>query len=124
MKDEIMACAQTLAELLKASEEYNLYMEAKRKMQADTGAIGIIQDLRQRQMALHLAEMMGTETEDSSKELEDIYLSLSLNPTIGEYLTAEYRFGKVLRRIKGVLAELLEQQEQEIFPVESGEYLN
>ena len=75
-------------------------------------------------MALQLAEMMGTETEDTSKELEEIYLSLSLNPAIGEYLTAEYRFGKVLRRIKGVLAELLEQQEQEIFPVESGEYLN
>ncbi len=71
-------------------------------MLQDEGSVQVLQDLRQRQMRLQLMGMMGEETSDSEQELDDIYMALSLSPILGEYLTAEYRLSKILRRIRKI----------------------
>ncbi len=84
----------------------------------------MLRDLRQRQMRLQFMDMMGEETEDDTRELEDLYMALSLNPVVGDYLTAEYRLGKMIRRIYKIFGDAVGEESDLLFAQRGNEFLN
>ena len=124
MKEQMFTCVRDLAGLIRDSEEYTQYLAAREKVLQDEGSVQVLQDLRQRQMRLQLMGMMGEETADSEQELDDIYMALSLNPILGEYLTAEYRLSKILRRIRKIFGETLGNDADLIFAQQDNDLVN
>jgi len=117
VKDQFYNCVQDLIGMLKTSDEYTQYMAARTKMLQDEGSAKVLRDLRQRQMRLQFMGMMGEDTDEGERELEDIYMALSLNPVIGEFLTAEYRLSKMIRRIYQIFDDAL-GEESELFLIQ------
>ena len=78
-----------LAELLVKSPEYIQFVQAREKLEADNEQSTILNELRQRQMSLGMAAMMGEEQTEETEDFEKLYLSLVNNPVISDYLFAE-----------------------------------
>lgn len=51
-------------------------------------------------------------------------MALSLNPILGEYLTAEYRLSKILRRIRKIFGETLGSDADLIFAQQDNDLVN
>ncbi|WP_148134311.1 YlbF family regulator [Candidatus Formimonas warabiya] len=100
--------AHELARTLQESEEYRKYSEAKEKLQRDEENANMLQEFRRKQLELQIAEMSGEDIEKNAEQLERIYEILSLNPTINEFLTAEYRLARVMTDIQRIIGEALD----------------
>lgn len=105
---EIFQTANHLAELLRACPEYVRYMDAKERLYNDPINRNILDDLRQKQLALENMASSDEELAKQEKFLDDFMMSIALNPIVNDYLNAEYNFGRIIDR----LSEIFEQ----IFP--------
>ncbi len=100
--------AHELARTLLESEEYRKYTEAKEKLQKDEENANMLQEFRRRQLELQIAEMSGEDIEKSLEQLEKIYQIISLNPTVNEFLTAEYRLSRMMTDVQKIIGEALD----------------
>ncbi len=98
--------ALKLAEALAASDEYKEFITAKENLRKDRTNGDLLDEFRQRQFELQMAELAGHEVEDEVKEqIEHDYQLLCMNSDINEYLNAEYLFSLMLSDIQGAIAE-------------------
>ena len=100
--------AVLLAELLIKSPEYVQFIQARERLEADNEQSTILNELRQKQMSLGLAAMMGEEQTEETEDFEKIYLSLANNPVISEYLFAEGRLFHLISDVEEVFSKKLE----------------
>ena len=97
-----------LAELLVKSPEYIQFVQAREKLEADNEQSTILNELRQRQMSLGMAAMMGEEQTEETEDFEKLYLSLVNNPVISDYLFAEGRLFHLISGVEEVFSKKLE----------------
>lgn len=118
-RQSIKDMAVKLAEMLFQSPEYTQLMRAKTKLEADREQAFILMELRQQQMAIRMAAMMGEDLEDSS-EIDDMFVMLSQEPIISDYLFAEGRFFRLIADVEDVFSHTLNLghfiEESEIAP--------
>lgn len=100
--------ASKLAELLWQSPEYRQYVAAKNRLEADDEHSTMLAELRQQQMALRMAAMMGEDVNEEYGDFESMYLSLSEEPAINDYLFAEGRFFRLIADVEDVFSDRLE----------------
>jgi len=115
-RKKIYSSAHKLAELLRNSEEYNQYMLAKEKLYTDENSANALFDLRQQQMQLQIAEMMGKEVEKTRETLDEMYIKLSSNPDVNNFLNSEYKFVRMVNNIQKIFGDTLD-----IWPEEENE---
>ena len=108
--ENIYDVANHLAELVKETPEYIQYMTAKEKLDADEVNKQILMDLRLQSMKLESSETPDPDFEKKEQLLNEVLMSLSLNPVVGDFLNAEYSFGKVVSSIGKIF--------DDVFPVE------
>lgn len=95
-----------LAEALANSEEYKNFTAAKENLRKNKADGLLLDEFRQRQFELQMAELAGHEIDDEVKEqMENDYQLICLNSRINEYLNAEYLFSLVMSDIQGIIAE-------------------
>lgn len=106
--ERIYQTANQLAEQIKASPEYARYMTAKERLLHDPINRNLLRDLRDKQ--LDLEDSLDADEEYSKQEefLNDMLMSVALNPVVNDFLNAEYNFGRIIEQ----LSEIFEQ----IFP--------
>ena len=100
--------ALLLAELLATSPEYVQFVQARDKLEADEEQSTILSELRQRQMSIGVAAMMGEDQTDETEDFEKLYLSLTSNPVVSEYLFAEGRLFHLIADVEEVFSNKLE----------------
>ena len=107
-REKIHNLASRLADLLSQSPEYGQFVKAKQKLEADEEKSSILNDLRQQQMALRMASFLGEDIAEDKHDFENMFLLLSQEPSINDYLFAEDRFLRLLADIEEVLSSKLD----------------
>ncbi|HBT20133.1 MAG TPA: hypothetical protein DEA47_02005 [Peptococcaceae bacterium] len=98
--------ALELAKLLADTKEYKDFTAAKENLSKNQICREILDNFRQVQLEVQVAELTGHEVDEEVKEqLERLYDIISTNPTITEYLEAEYRFSRLMSDIQKIIAE-------------------
>ena len=100
--------ALKLAELLWQSPEYRQFVAAKRRLEADGEHSLMLAELRQQQMELRMAAMIGEDVGEDYLDFESMYLELSEEPAINDYLFAEGRFFRLISDVEEVFSDKLE----------------
>ena len=121
----ILHQAGKLAEMLRQSPEYNQYMAARQKLEADEANSDILSELRQQEMAMQMSSMFDDDGE-ALHELERNFLQMSQVPVINEYLFAEGRLLRLISDVEGVFAERLglTDEEEPVARSLNGRWLN
>lgn len=102
--------ARELAKALAQSEEYKDYVAAKEQLEADEKNLAMLQEFRRQQVEIQMAQMVGEEIDETRlQQLESLYQLLSLNPTINGFLTAEYRFSRLLADIQKIIGDAVKE---------------
>lgn len=119
---DIFQAANHLAELLRACPEYVRYMDAKERLYNDPINRNILDDLRQKQLALENLAFSDEEVAKQEKFLDDFMMSIALNPVVNDYLNAEYNFGRIIDRLSDIFEQIFPEDgdldEAEIFSPE------
>ena len=122
----ILRQAGKLAEMLRESPEYNQYMVARQKLEADETNSNLLAELRQQEMAMQMSSMF-EENEDALHEMERNFLQMSQVPVINEYLFAEGRLLRLISDVESVFAERLGLTDEDDEPAVrsfNGKWLN
>ncbi|MDO4732603.1 MAG: YlbF family regulator [Bacillota bacterium] len=99
--------ADELVELLCQSHEYHQFLEARQLLEADADHSYMLNELRQQQLNLRMAAMLGEDISEDSQEFERLFLSLSKEPNISNYLFAEGRFFRLISEVEDAFAQRL-----------------
>lgn len=99
--------ADELADLLSQSNEYLQFLEARKSLEADEERSHMLNELRQQQMNLRMAAMLGEDVAEDNSEFERMFLMLSQDPRISEYLFAEGRFFHLISEMEESFARRL-----------------
>ncbi|NLY78180.1 MAG: YlbF family regulator [Tissierellia bacterium] len=101
--------AHQLARAIKNSEEYKNYIEKKNLVYSDEKNKQMVEDFREKVFNIQLQQMTGKEVSqeevDKIKKLEDI---LRLNPTINDFLAAEFRYSRLIEDISRIIGEAID----------------
>lgn len=100
--------ASRLAELLRQSPEYNQFLAAKERLEADDEHATMLSELRHQQMALRMAAMLGEDINDEAGDFESLFVLLSQEPAISDYLFAEGRLLRLISEVEDVFSDKLE----------------
>lgn len=101
-KESICAQAALLGEMLAQSSEYSQYQEAKTELEGDQERSRMLSLLRQQQMVLRLAEILGLISKDAEDDLEQMYATFCLEPIVCSFLYAEGRLGRLLSEVQQI----------------------
>jgi cell fate (sporulation/competence/biofilm development) regulator YlbF (YheA/YmcA/DUF963 family) len=108
--DKASICAQAalLGDLLAQSIEYRQYQEIKHKLQENREQSYILSQLRQQQMNLRLAQILGMDMGDAKDDLEHLFATFCLEPLICDFLYAEGRLGRLISEVQQICGSKLE----------------
>lgn len=100
--------AHALAGALKQSEEYQVLQAARERLENDHKNKEMLVDLRRGQWELEADRVLGKEIdEQKEKRLEQLTELVNLNPTLRDYLAAEFRFARLMTDIQKILTDAL-----------------
>ncbi len=99
--------ADELAELLCQSHEYHQFIAARQQLEADDENAYVLSELRQQQMNLRMASMLGEDVSEDSREFERTFEMISQEPIISNYLFAEGRFFRLMSEVEDALSQRL-----------------
>jgi len=102
--------AHQLAKDLNSSEEYRAFVRVKEKIKADPANTKMLSEFQIKQFEIQQYQLMGQEvTQEKQQELERLYSLISLNPSIKEYLEAEFRFSRMMNDVQKILADAVQE---------------
>lgn len=107
-KKQICEQAAHLGELLLESAEYRQYLDAKQKLQGDREQSYILSQLRQQQINLRLAQLLGENLDDAEDAFEHLYATFCLEPVISDFLYAEGRLGRLIAEVQQIFGDKLD----------------
>lgn len=99
--------AVKLADILCESSEYIRFQQARDKLSESDNAEAF-NELRQRQMALHLSGALTEADENEISEYDLKYMLLVQDPLVSEYLFAEGRFFRLIADLERIFSERLD----------------
>lgn len=106
-KDDLWQKVDSLAALLRDTEEYREYFQYREALHLK-GYFDLVQELRQRQAQVHLARVVGVENQENEDELEYLYAYFGAEPVLSNFLYAESRFFTLLQQIRDSFAGCLD----------------
>ncbi|MGB9792828.1 MAG: YlbF family regulator [Thermacetogeniaceae bacterium] len=102
--------AHALARALRDCEEYRALKEAKDRLEADPVNKEMLLEFRRRQWEIEADQALGKEVdEEKLKRVRQLGELVNNNPTLREYLAAEFRFARLMRDIQKILADALSE---------------
>jgi cell fate (sporulation/competence/biofilm development) regulator YlbF (YheA/YmcA/DUF963 family) len=104
--NEIYRTAYHLVELLRTCPECTQYANARERLQNDPINKRILQDVRRRQVDFQDNFADDDEVAKQEKFVNDLMMSVSLNPVVNEYLNAEYNFGRIVERLSDIFDQI------------------
>lgn len=100
--------AHELARSLKASDEYRALLDAKKQLEADQKNKEMLNELRCLQWETETDRVLQKEVDTAKQQrLEQLARLVNLNPTLRDYLSAEYRFVRLMEDVQKILADAL-----------------
>ncbi len=103
---EVYDLAHRLAKALEESSEYEEFVGAKHLVEKDENNLNLLQDFRNQQLELQMAQLAGQEvSKEQVEHIERMYQMLSLNKDINEYLNAEYKLSRMMGDIQKILGD-------------------
>ncbi len=101
--------AHNLAKAIKDSQEFKNFLQAKGKIEQDTGAKEMLADFRKAQWELQKQKLSGLEiAPEQEKRLSQLLEIIGLNPVVREFLESEYRFSLMIADVQKIIAEAME----------------
>lgn len=101
--------AHQLKRAIMNSQEYKNYTEKRKIVYSNEKNKDMIEDFRKQALELQMKQISGKEVDEKEieklKNLEEI---LRLNPTINEFLLAEYRFSQLVQDITKIIGEAID----------------
>lgn len=111
-----------LAKMLKKSDEYKAYLEARKQVMTDEKTKEMLLDFKKEQYKLQVKQFSGQEIdEDDKKRLTNLQEIVNLNNAIKKYMEAEYRVTILLNDVQEILFGDLEiglPQDEEKHPTD------
>jgi cell fate (sporulation/competence/biofilm development) regulator YlbF (YheA/YmcA/DUF963 family) len=102
--------AHNLACALKESGEYKGLLEAKKKLEADPKNKEMLLEFRRCQWEMEKAKAFQKDVDEITKRrIEQLGELVNANPTVQEYLMAEFRFGQIMSDIQKILSEAISE---------------
>ena len=89
------------------------YVNAKKRLLQDPSNKKIFNELREKQYDLQEAIEAEGELDERDRFINDLLVSISLNPVVNDYLNAEYNFGRILERLGEVFESIFPYEELE-----------
>lgn len=100
--------AHNLARALKESGEYQGLLKARKQLESDPKNKEMLSEFRRYQWKMEKSRALQQEVDEiTRRRMEQLGELVGANPTIQEYLMAEYRFGQVMVDIQKILSEAL-----------------
>ncbi|MCE5285722.1 MAG: YlbF family regulator [Pelosinus sp.] len=98
--------AHELAKSLKNSDEYRLFLQAKKLVDTDEQAKKMVKDFLAKQMELEM-EMMTGKGQDKAKtaELQKMYELISLNTKARDFMQAHIKFQRVMSDVYKIIGD-------------------
>lgn len=100
--------AAKLAELLCQSPEYSQFIAARTALESDYESASILAELRQQQMMVRMAAMIGEGDSEDEAEFDNMFVQLTQEQNISDYLFAEGRFLRLMADIEDVFTHKLD----------------
>lgn len=102
--------AHELAKSLSQSDEYKVFRKAKNNLEQNQENVQMLQDFRRKQLEIQMAHISGEEIdEEYIKQTEKLYELLSMNPSINEYLNAEYRLSRMMSDVQKIIGDAVSE---------------
>lgn len=107
--DKIFQTASHLAELLRACPEYTHYINARERLMQDPVNRRIFMELRHKQLALldEPGQPEVRELDPKQRFVDDLLISVALNPVVNDFLNAEYNFGRIIEHIGEIFEPII-----------------
>ncbi len=100
--------AYELARALEKSDEYTNFKKCKDRLQSSEKNYEIYKDFCRQQWEFQLKVQTGEKIdEDQKKSLEEKLKMLTLNPTINDYINAEYRLITLIKDIQKIILKAI-----------------
>ena len=97
--EKIAQLSKELADSIRNSLEYTEFMAAKDRLENDEMNKKVLHELREQQLNFQFSPI-DDDLERKAKFLNEMYMAVSLNPVISDYLNAEYKFGLIIEEIR------------------------
>lgn len=102
--------AHNLARMLKISDEYRNLLDAKKQLDADAKNKEMLNDLRRLQWEVETDRALGKEVDAAKQQrLEQLFQLVSFNPALKDYMSAEYRFARMMGDVQKILSDALSE---------------
>ena len=96
--------AQKLKQELENSEEYQNYLELRKKVMEKEGSKKMLRDYQNLMMKMQNKRMSGEELGEEEKEkLQNLQNFIEINDNVKKYLEAEYEVSKMLNEIQRIV---------------------
>ena len=96
--------AQKLKQELENSEEYQNYLELRKKVMEKEGSKKMLRDYQNLMMKMQNKRMSGEELGEEEKEkLQNLQNFIKINDNVKKYLEAEYEVSKMLNEIQRIV---------------------
>lgn len=100
--------AHSLARALKESDEYKGLLKTRKQLDLDPKNKEMLLEFRRFQWEMEKSRVLQQEVDQITKRrMKQLGELVGANPTIQEYLMAEYRFGQIMADIQKILSEVL-----------------
>jgi len=107
--NNIYDLAHQLKRAIMNSSEYKNYMEKKNVVYSNEKNKNMVEDFRKQALELQMKQISGQKVDEKEIEkLRNLENILRLNPTINEFLLAEYRFSQMVQDITKIIGEALD----------------
>ena len=102
--------AGSLAESIRKTSAYTEYMAARERLNRDEANRQVLEHLREQQYSLEEDGELGDERRQHM--LDELYMAVSLNPVVSDYLNAEYKLDLMMSEIRKAFGDLFDFEEE------------
>ncbi|MDR0885791.1 MAG: YlbF family regulator [Clostridiales Family XIII bacterium] len=101
--------ARELANMIKASEEFQTYLTTKEKAGENQDVADMLNDFQEKQIELQKKQMVGEDTGgEFMQQVQDLYQILMRDPAAAEYMQAQIRFSLMVNDVYQILGEAMQ----------------
>ena len=97
--------AKNLADSIRSCAEYSEYIAAKERLEKDEMNRKVLHELREQQFSFQFSPF-DDDLEKKAHFLNEMYMAVSLNPIISDYLNAEYKFSLIMEEVRKNFADI------------------
>ena len=110
--ESMVKLAGSLADSIRQTAAYNEYIAARERLNQDAANRQVLEELREQQYNID-AFPHDEKDERRQRILDEIYMAVSLNPVVSDYLNAEYKLELMMDEIRKAFGDLFDFDEED-----------